>query len=168
MTIGKGKRPRDPQSACKVDCRSLNKRYTGAGSRRSSGIPPQTCPSIWLKSAGAADKLAGSAALLHTWPDIVVPQGRSSLNAYVWILKLTQYPKWVWLSICILFANVNLLFANGKEFVMMGMHLSAPARNKRIACPLRSGSFQELPFAGAPGDLLLSTTRAWTPLSHGK
>ena len=33
-------------------------------------------PSIWLKSAGAADKLAGSAALLHTWPGIVVPQGR--------------------------------------------------------------------------------------------
>jgi hypothetical protein len=40
MTIGKGKRPRDPQPACEVDRRSLNKRYTGAGSRRSSGIPP--------------------------------------------------------------------------------------------------------------------------------
>jgi hypothetical protein len=37
----------------------------------------------------------------------------------------------------------------------------------RIACLLRSGSFQELQFAGALDASLLSTMPVWTPLSRG-
>lgn len=77
-----------------MDCRSLNKRYTGAGSRRSSGIPPDVSKYMAEIGRRAADKLAGSAALLHTWPGILVPQGRegSTRNGFAQGCQLAINP----------------------------------------------------------------------------
>ena len=63
-----------------------------------------------------------------------------------------------------LFENVNSLFANESEFVIIGMHLARQLYTGKVAWASRSGSFQEVQSAGGNGGSSLSTTPVWTPL----
>ena len=67
-----------------------------------------------------------------------------------------------------LFANVNALFANESEVVILGRHLARQRDTGNGAWPSRSGSFQAEPSAGGNGVPSLATPLVMDALIAGQ
>jgi hypothetical protein len=67
-----------------------------------------------------------------------------------------------------LFANVNALFANESEVVILGRHLARQRDTGNGAWPSRSGSFQAKPSAGGSGGPSLATRPGMDALIAGQ